>query len=129
MRIIYSMRKAFLERAVVELVIINTIANLVPYTKRTAEKLNLSNISPPLTNQYAITIFSVKKVEYRTDWSEQTNQLTITLFSPVQSEILCGLVRMEHANCCHGIIEMMRTVLFFYVPHMSSRTTERQCSL
>ena len=42
---------------------INTIANLVPYMKRTAEYL--SDISRPLTNQNAIPLFSlfaVKKV-------------------------------------------------------------------
>ena len=60
---------------------LNTIANLVPYTKHTAEKLNLSNIQSALFSQFA-----VKKVEYRADWSERTNQLTITLFSPVHSE-------------------------------------------
>ena len=30
----------------------NTIANLVPYKKHTAEKWNLSDISWPLTNQH-----------------------------------------------------------------------------
>ena len=38
------------------------------------------------------SLFAVKKVEYCADWSEQTNQLAITFFSPVhseKSEILC----------------------------------------
>ena len=29
---------------------------------------------------YIFSEFAVKKVKYRTDWSERTNQLTITLF-------------------------------------------------
>ena len=57
--------------------------------KSTAEKWNLSDISLPLTNQYAITLISlvaVKKVKYRADWSEWTNRLTITLFHLVHNE-------------------------------------------
>ena len=101
---------------------------------------NLSDISPPLTNQYTITLFQCcEKVEYRADWSERTNLLTITLFSPVcgeKSEILYRLVRVEHANCGLGINELTRTgfrslyfsPIFYNVPHMTSRTTGRQCS-
>ena len=71
--------------------------------------MNVTDISPPLTNQHAITLFSqfaVKKAEHHTNWSEQINQLTLTLFSLVQGEksdaMLIG--RAENANCCHGII-------------------------
>ena len=73
-----------------------TIANLVPYMKRLAEKLNIFIISPPLTNQHAITLFlqfSMKKVEYRADWSEQTNQLTIKTGS---HNITCTRRDMPH---------------------------------
>ena len=41
----------------------NTIANLVPYTKHIAEKLNLSEISPLLTNQHSIPLFSLFAVK------------------------------------------------------------------
>ena len=36
---------------------ITSIANLVPYKKRTAEKGKVSDISRPLTNQHAIPLF------------------------------------------------------------------------
>ena len=51
----------------------------------------LSDISLPLTNQHSITLFSRFAVK-KWNWSEQTNQLTITLYSlvhMVKNEIVC----------------------------------------
>ena len=97
------------------LFIYNTIANLVPYTKCTAEIFHCRG--PISSLLHFFSLFPVKKVEYQTDWPEWSTNV----------------------NCCQGIIEKMdenffndlfSSILkhFYSVPHTTPRVSKSRYS-
>ena len=51
----------------------------------------------------------MKFIRYFTAADQSARYSTFFTANSEKSRIACRLVRAEYANCCHGIIEMMRT--------------------